>query len=769
MSTATWRTRRCPGRTGVLALLACGALYFAVTGSAQAASGTWDRAWGKDVVATGGVDFEICTVAADCKAGSVGGLGGELNGPAGAGTDAAGNVYVADTFNHRIEKFDSSGSFLRAWGKDVVSAGPGNTGTGFEICVAANGDTCKAGASGGLGGELNNPLGVVTDAAGNVYVAYGSNQRIQKFDSSGGFLRAWGRDVASAGPGDTGTGSEICVAANGDTCKAGLAGGLGGQVASPSGGATDAAGNVYVAELTNSRIQKFDSSGGFLRAWGKDVVTGGGTGFEICTVAADCKSAAPSSGLGGEFNGPSSVAVDAAGNVYVADASNNRIQKFDSSSSFLRAWGKDVASAGPGDTGTGFEVCVAANGDTCKAGTTGGLGGEFNNPAGLATDASGNVYVADFASNRIQKFADAPLARPTFTSTNPASPANDNAPKILGSAESGSTVRLYTNSSCSGSPVASGSAATFASPGIVVSVADNSTTTFYATATNAEGNTSACSTDSITYTEDSTAPATPSIDSSSPASPANDNNPELKGTAEAGATAKLYTSADCSGSVAATGSAADFASPGLTVTVADDTTTTFRATATDAAGNASPCSAAFTYVEDSTAPDTTIDSGPSGATNDSTPTFAFSSSEASASFECKLDGGSFASCSSPSTTGALTDGAHTFSVRATDQIGNTDASPASRTFTVDTQAPQTKLLKHPPKETTNRTATFKFKSSETRSTFKCKLDRKPFKPCVSPKRYRRMKPGKHVFKVRATDSAGNADRTAAKWSWTITA
>src|SRR6266542_2737141 len=623
MSTATWRTRRCPGRTGVLALLACGALYFAVTGSAQAASGTWDRAWGKDVVATGGVDFEICTVAADCKAGSVGGLGGELNGPAGAGTDAAGNVYVADTFNHRIEKFDSSGSFLRAWGKDVVSAGPGNTGTGFEICVAANGDTCQAGTGGGLGGELNGPNGVATDAAGNVYVADLTNQRIDKFDSSGNFLRAWGRDVVSAGPGDTGTGSEICVAANGDTCKAG-----------------------------------------------------------------------PAAGLGGEFNGPSGVATDAAGNVYVADASNNRIQKFDSSSSFLRAWGKDVASAGPGDTGTGFEVCVAANGDTCKAGTTGGLGGEFNNPAGLATDASGNVYVADFASNRIQKFADAPTARPTFTSTNPASPANDNAPKILGSAESGSTVRLYTNASCSGSPVASGSAATFASPGIVVSVADNSTTTFYATATNAEGNTSACSTDS---------------------------------------------------------------------------TTTFRATATDAAGNASPCSAAFTYVEDSTAPDTTIDSGPSGATNDSTPTFAFSSGESSASFECKLDGGSFASCSSPSTTGALTDGAHTFSVRATDQIGNTDASPASRTFTVDTQAPQTKLLKHPPKETTSRTATFKFKSSEPGSTFKCKLDRKPVKPCTSPKRYRRLKPGKHVFKVRATDSAGNADRTAAKWSWTIKA
>src|SRR5207247_6873648 len=115
---------------------------------------------------------------------------------------------------------------------------------------------------------------------------------------------------------------------------------------------------------------------------------------------------------------------------------------------------------------------------------------------------------------------------------------------------------------------------------------------------------------------------------------------------------------------------------------------------------------------------------------------------------------------------ALADGAHTMSVRAADLVGNADPSPATRTFTVDTRAPESKLLKHPPKKTTSRRATFKFKSSEPGSTFRCKLDRKPFKRCTSPKRYKRLKLGKHVFKVSVTDAAGNADRTPAKWGWT---
>jgi PKD domain/Bacterial Ig-like domain len=87
---------------------------------------------------------------------------------------------------------------------------------------------------------------------------------------------------------------------------------------------------------------------------------------------------------------------------------------------------------------------------------------------------------------------------------------------------------------------------------------------------------------------------------------------------------------------------------------------------------------------DTTAPNTTIDSGPSGTTNDSTPTSTFSSSESGSTFQCQVDSGAWAGCASPWTTSALSNGAHSIAVRATDAAGNTDASPATRSFTVAT-------------------------------------------------------------------------------------
>lgn len=90
---------------------------------------------------------------------------------------------------------------------------------------------------------------------------------------------------------------------------------------------------------------------------------------------------------------------------------------------------------------------------------------------------------------------------------------------------------------------------------------------------------------------------------------------------------------------------------------------------------------------DTTPPDTTIVSGPSGSTNDSTPTFEFSSSESGSTFECRVDSGAFAPCSSPFTVAALSDGSHTFDVRAIDAVGNVDQTPASRAFTVATSTP----------------------------------------------------------------------------------
>src|SRR5206468_2668593 len=99
--------------------------------------------------------------------------------------------------------------------------------------------------------------------------------------------------------------------------------------------------------------------------------------------------------------------------------------------------------------------------------------------------------------------------------------------------------------------------------------------------------------------------------------------------------------------------------------------------ATDPAGNTDPTPASQTFTVDTAAPDTTIDSGPADPdpTNDNAPTFTFSATETGSTFECRVDAGSFASCSSPSATSTLSDGSHTFSVQATDPAGNTDPTP----------------------------------------------------------------------------------------------
>ena len=205
----------------------------------------------------------------------------------------------------------------------------------------------------------------------------------------------------------------------------------------------------------------------------------------------------------------------------------------------------------------------------------------------------------------------------------------------------------------------------------------------------------------------------PELTSTVPASPANDFSPKVFGSAPAGSTVRLYTSGDCSGSPAATASAAELAG-GVTVAVPADSTTQIRATATPAGGSPSPCSDPLTYTEDSTPPATQIDTHPAAITSSTTATFTFSGSDPGgsgvASFECKLDSGSFAPCSSPRELSGLGDGSHTFEVRAVDQAGNTDASPAAFTWTVDTTGPEPRSafilapLRAPPRPNSNSRA-----------------------------------------------------------------
>jgi hypothetical protein len=177
------------------------------------------------------------------------------------------------------------------------------------------------------------------------------------------------------------------------------------------------------------------------------------------------------------------------------------------------------------------------------------------------------------------------------------------------------------------------------------------------------------------------------------------------------------------------------------------------------------------FSSDTTPPETTVDSGPSGLTNDPTPTFTFSSSEAGSSFECRFDSDPFGACSGPGHThtpaSALADGFHTFEVRATDPATNTDQTAASQSFTVDTAPPETTIIGGPSVSTNDPTPTFTFSSSEAGSSFKCKLDSGSYAACTSPNTTSHLTDGSHTFHVLAKDPAGNPDPTPASASFTV--
>jgi hypothetical protein len=206
-------------------------------------------------------------------------------------------------------------------------------------------------------------------------------------------------------------------------------------------------------------------------------------------------------------------------------------------------------------------------------------------------------------------------------------------------------------------------------------------------------------------------------------------------------------------------------------------THTFAVRATDPAGNTDGSAATSTWivnvpVGDMTPPDTTILSGPTGTVTTPDASFTFSSSEPGSTFACSLDGAAFTTCTSPASYTALANASHTFSVRATDAAGNTDASPASSTWIVnvpagDTTPPDTTITGGPTGTVTTASASFTFSSSETGSTFACSLDGAAFLNCTSPASYSALANGSHTFSVRATDASGNTDASPATRTWTV--
>jgi hypothetical protein len=192
----------------------------------------------------------------------------------------------------------------------------------------------------------------------------------------------------------------------------------------------------------------------------------------------------------------------------------------------------------------------------------------------------------------------------------------------------------------------------------------------------------------------------------------------------------------------------------------------FSVYATDGVGNADPSPATWAWAIDVVAPDTSLSGGPTGTVTQTTATFSFSSPDSGATFECRLDGAAFAACTSPLSLSGLSSASHTFNVRAKDAGGNVDASPASRTWTVDATAPDTTITASPAAIANATSATFSFTATES-ATFECKLDAGSFAACTSAKSYSGLAQGSHTFQVRAKDALGNTDASPAAWTWTV--
>ena len=218
--------------------------------------------------------------------------------------------------------------------------------------------------------------------------------------------------------------------------------------------------------------------------------------------------------------------------------------------------------------------------------------------------------------------AGAPKA-PALTGTVPPSPSTSLTPLIRGRADGiittrsrgavrgpdrsqalrSLTITIYADPNCTGTVLAQPARVTSSKQaGIPVTVAPDSTTTFYATATDGALHVSPCSNPGLTYQQVTTGPGPPSPASVSPASPANDNTPQVSGSSAPGTTVKLFSSPTCTGTPLGSGSAVEFAAGGIQASVANDSTTTIYASASLAGVNSICSATSVTYREDSTPP-----------------------------------------------------------------------------------------------------------------------------------------------------------------------
>ena len=280
--------------------------------------------------------------------------------------------------------------------------------------------------------------------------------------------------------------------------------------------------------------------------------------------------------------------------------------------------------------------------------------------------------------------------------------------------------------------------------------------TVQATQADAAGNTG--TSPAVSFTVDTAVPLAPAFSSTPP--DGSSTTPSWSFTGEPGATFECRLD---KGATPISGWAS-CTSPKSYTLVDGDGVYTFSVKQKDAAGNESPV-ATDDLTLDTAAPDTTIDSGPTGTVGNPDVSFTFSSDDPTATFQCQMDGDGFAACTSPLDYLGMADGSHTFQVRALDPVGNADATPAERTFVVDTSDPVAPTLNGPTQDPDDDdTPTWTF-SGEPGNTFECKLEKDgsivtDWTACTSPQTPTLSGDGDYTFSVREIDAGGNTSPVA---------